>query len=111
MKIIETRVSDSGMYLCVATNIAGNVTQSVKLNVHGEFWNEDMWYLCTGHRKIRHSSFFDSLQIACRVIREKFSKIEDLWFSFISSGKFVIYRQLFPFSLNKQYWNFGSSFY
>ncbi|XP_038398241.1 hemicentin-1 isoform X3 [Canis lupus familiaris] len=34
MKIIETRISDSGMYLCVATNIAGNVTQSVKLNVH-----------------------------------------------------------------------------
>ncbi|EFB29465.1 hypothetical protein PANDA_009711 [Ailuropoda melanoleuca] len=34
MKIVETRVSDSGMYLCVATNIAGNVTQSVKLNVH-----------------------------------------------------------------------------
>ncbi|KAJ1074876.1 hypothetical protein K5549_020565, partial [Capra hircus] len=34
MKITETRVSDSGMYLCVATNIAGNVTQSVKLNVH-----------------------------------------------------------------------------
>ncbi|XP_049724489.1 hemicentin-1 isoform X1 [Elephas maximus indicus] len=33
MKITETRVSDSGMYLCVATNIAGNVTQSVKLNV------------------------------------------------------------------------------
>ncbi|KAF5916711.1 hypothetical protein HPG69_005506, partial [Diceros bicornis minor] len=34
MKITETRVSDSGMYLCTATNIAGNVTQSVKLNVH-----------------------------------------------------------------------------
>ncbi|XP_012495412.1 PREDICTED: hemicentin-1-like, partial [Propithecus coquereli] len=34
MKITETRISDSGMYLCVATNIAGNVTQSVKLNVH-----------------------------------------------------------------------------
>ncbi|XP_055275069.1 hemicentin-1 isoform X4 [Moschus berezovskii] len=34
MKITETRVSDSGMYLCVATNIAGNVTQSVKLHVH-----------------------------------------------------------------------------
>ncbi|XP_011246353.1 hemicentin-1 isoform X3 [Mus musculus] len=34
MKITETRVSDSGMYLCVATNIAGNVTQSVKLSVH-----------------------------------------------------------------------------
>ncbi|XP_019412229.1 PREDICTED: hemicentin-1 isoform X1 [Crocodylus porosus] len=34
MKIIETRVSDSGMYFCVATNIAGNATQSVKLNVH-----------------------------------------------------------------------------
>nr|XP_036865807.1 hemicentin-1 [Manis javanica] len=34
MKITQTRVSDSGMYLCIATNIAGNVTQSVKLNVH-----------------------------------------------------------------------------
>ncbi|KAL1775484.1 hemicentin-1 isoform X4 [Sigmodon hispidus] len=34
MKISETRISDSGMYLCVATNIAGNVTQSVKLSVH-----------------------------------------------------------------------------
>ncbi|XP_029473326.1 LOW QUALITY PROTEIN: hemicentin-1 [Rhinatrema bivittatum] len=34
MKISETRISDTGMYLCVATNIAGNVTQSVKLNVH-----------------------------------------------------------------------------
>lgn len=34
MKITEARVSDSGMYLCVATNIAGNVTQSVKLSVH-----------------------------------------------------------------------------
>ncbi|PNI67325.1 HMCN1 isoform 2 [Pan troglodytes] len=34
MKITETRTSDSGMYLCVATNIAGNVTQAVKLNVH-----------------------------------------------------------------------------
>uniref|UniRef100_A0A8C3XYG7 Hemicentin-1 n=1 Tax=Catharus ustulatus TaxID=91951 RepID=A0A8C3XYG7_CATUS len=34
MKISETQVSDSGMYICVATNIAGNVTQSVKLSVH-----------------------------------------------------------------------------
>ncbi|OXB72513.1 UNVERIFIED_CONTAM: hypothetical protein H355_016382 [Colinus virginianus] len=34
MKISETRVSDSGMYFCVATNIAGNVTQSVKLSVN-----------------------------------------------------------------------------
>uniref|UniRef100_A0A8C8RV15 Hemicentin-1 n=1 Tax=Pelusios castaneus TaxID=367368 RepID=A0A8C8RV15_9SAUR len=34
MKITETRVSDSGMYICVATNIAGNVTQSIKLTVH-----------------------------------------------------------------------------
>uniref|UniRef100_H0XAK9 Hemicentin 1 n=1 Tax=Otolemur garnettii TaxID=30611 RepID=H0XAK9_OTOGA len=34
MKISETRLSDTGMYLCVATNIAGNVTQYVKLNVH-----------------------------------------------------------------------------
>uniref|UniRef100_A0A8C6YM76 Hemicentin 1 n=1 Tax=Nothoprocta perdicaria TaxID=30464 RepID=A0A8C6YM76_NOTPE len=34
MKISETQVSDSGMYICVATNIAGNASQSVKLNVH-----------------------------------------------------------------------------
>ncbi|XP_077188775.1 hemicentin-1 isoform X2 [Paroedura picta] len=34
MKIIKTRVTDRGMYTCVATNIAGNATQSVKLNVH-----------------------------------------------------------------------------
>nr|XP_033816119.1 hemicentin-1 isoform X1 [Geotrypetes seraphini] len=34
MKITETKVSDSGMYLCVASNIAGNVTQSIKLNVY-----------------------------------------------------------------------------
>ncbi|NXW73911.1 HMCN1 protein, partial [Hirundo rustica] len=34
LKISKTQVSDSGMYICVATNIAGNVTQSVKLSVH-----------------------------------------------------------------------------
>ncbi|XP_026558988.1 hemicentin-1 [Pseudonaja textilis] len=34
MKIAETFVSDSGLYICVATNIAGNATQKVKLNVH-----------------------------------------------------------------------------
>ncbi|XP_040264776.1 hemicentin-1 isoform X1 [Bufo bufo] len=34
MKIFETRVMDTGTYTCVATNIAGNVTQSVKLNVY-----------------------------------------------------------------------------
>ncbi|ETE68709.1 Hemicentin-1, partial [Ophiophagus hannah] len=34
MKIAETLVSDSGLYICVATNIAGNATQKVKLNVH-----------------------------------------------------------------------------
>lgn len=37
MKISETQVSDSGMYICVATNIAGNVTQLVKLSIHGKF--------------------------------------------------------------------------
>lgn len=37
MKISETQISDDGMYFCVATNIAGNVTQSVKLSVHGKF--------------------------------------------------------------------------
>ncbi|KAK4820389.1 hypothetical protein QYF61_025563 [Mycteria americana] len=34
MEISETQVSDSGIYICVATNIAGNATQSVKLSVH-----------------------------------------------------------------------------
>ncbi|XP_062920094.1 hemicentin-1 isoform X2 [Mobula hypostoma] len=34
MKIIETRLSDSGTYQCVATNIAGNVTQYIRLSVH-----------------------------------------------------------------------------
>ncbi|XP_056379622.1 hemicentin-1 isoform X2 [Hyla sarda] len=34
MKIFDTRVTDTGIYTCVATNIAGNVTQSVKLNVY-----------------------------------------------------------------------------
>ncbi|ROL43461.1 Hemicentin-1, partial [Anabarilius grahami] len=33
MRITETRVTDSGMYRCVATNIAGNFTQTVKLSV------------------------------------------------------------------------------
>ncbi|XP_039213555.1 hemicentin-1 isoform X2 [Crotalus tigris] len=34
MKITETWVSDSGLYICVVTNIAGNATQKIKLNVH-----------------------------------------------------------------------------
>ncbi|MEE6496307.1 hypothetical protein FKM82_002295, partial [Ascaphus truei] len=34
MKILETRISDGGMYICVGSNIAGNVTQLVKLNVY-----------------------------------------------------------------------------
>ncbi|KAM4722858.1 hemicentin-1 [Rhinophrynus dorsalis] len=34
MKIFETRVSDGGMYTCVGTNIAGNITQLVKLSVY-----------------------------------------------------------------------------
>ncbi|KAE8293961.1 Hemicentin-1 Fibulin-6 [Larimichthys crocea] len=33
MKILETRVSDSGLYVCVAANIAGNLTQSMELRV------------------------------------------------------------------------------
>ncbi|XP_071373120.1 hemicentin-1, partial [Centroberyx affinis] len=33
MKILETRVSDSGLYVCVASNIAGNLTQSVHVSV------------------------------------------------------------------------------
>ncbi|XP_063154493.1 hemicentin-1 [Candoia aspera] len=34
MKITETWESDNGLYVCVATNIAGNATQHVKLHVH-----------------------------------------------------------------------------
>eukprot|EP00079_Xenopus_tropicalis_P024320 XP_012816895.1 PREDICTED: hemicentin-1 [Xenopus tropicalis] len=34
LKIFETRVSDAGMYTCVGTNIAGNITQLVKLSVY-----------------------------------------------------------------------------
>lgn len=37
MKILQTKVSDSGIYVCVASNIAGNLTQSVLLSVLGEF--------------------------------------------------------------------------
>ncbi|KAG7230562.1 hypothetical protein INR49_025278 [Caranx melampygus] len=33
MKILETRVSDSGLYVCVASNIAGNFTQFIELSV------------------------------------------------------------------------------
>ncbi|XP_071342317.1 hemicentin-1 isoform X2 [Trachinotus anak] len=33
MKILETRVSDSGLYVCVASNIAGNLTKSIELSV------------------------------------------------------------------------------
>ncbi|KAK1804810.1 hypothetical protein P4O66_003652 [Electrophorus voltai] len=33
MKIMEAQVTDSGMYLCVATNIAGNFSHTVRLRV------------------------------------------------------------------------------
>uniref|UniRef100_A0A3Q2YR82 Hemicentin 1 n=1 Tax=Hippocampus comes TaxID=109280 RepID=A0A3Q2YR82_HIPCM len=33
LKIFETKVSDSGLYVCVASNIAGNLTQSIELSV------------------------------------------------------------------------------
>ncbi|XP_040215726.1 hemicentin-1 isoform X1 [Rana temporaria] len=34
MRILDVRVTDAGTYTCVATNIAGNVTQIVTLNVY-----------------------------------------------------------------------------
>lgn len=40
MKILETKVSDSGLYVCVASNIAGNLTQHILLSVLGEL---DVW--------------------------------------------------------------------
>ncbi|XP_061539337.1 LOW QUALITY PROTEIN: hemicentin-1 [Phycodurus eques] len=33
LKILESKVSDSGLYVCVASNIAGNLTQSFELSV------------------------------------------------------------------------------
>ncbi|XP_051929217.1 hemicentin-1 isoform X2 [Hippocampus zosterae] len=33
LKIFETKVSDSGLYVCIASNIAGNLTQSIELSV------------------------------------------------------------------------------
>ncbi|KAM3620522.1 uncharacterized protein V6R79_024924 [Siganus canaliculatus] len=33
MKILQTKLSDTGLYVCVASNIAGNLTQSVELSV------------------------------------------------------------------------------
>uniref|UniRef100_A0A3Q1K5W9 Ig-like domain-containing protein n=1 Tax=Anabas testudineus TaxID=64144 RepID=A0A3Q1K5W9_ANATE len=33
MKILKTRVSDKGLYVCVASNIAGNLTQFIELSV------------------------------------------------------------------------------
>lgn len=35
MKILATRVSDAGLYVCVASNIAGNLTQYVELSILG----------------------------------------------------------------------------
>lgn len=38
MKISETRESDTGLYVCVASNIAGNLTQHVELSVLGKLF-------------------------------------------------------------------------
>lgn len=38
MRILDVRVTDAGTYTCVATNIAGNVTQIVTLNVYGKYF-------------------------------------------------------------------------
>lgn len=37
MKILKTRVSDNGLYVCVASNIAGNLTQFIELSVLGRY--------------------------------------------------------------------------
>lgn len=37
MKILKTSVSDNGLYVCVASNIAGNLTQYIELSVLGKF--------------------------------------------------------------------------
>lgn len=37
MKILKTSISDNGLYMCVASNIAGNLTQFIELNVLGKF--------------------------------------------------------------------------
>lgn len=89
MKITETRVSDSGMYLCVATNIAGNVTQSVKLSVHGECSKGGQWWLCP-----RGHSLCDSEPTSC--METKDSWVVSLSFSFIYSERFVSHLQITP---------------
>nr|XP_061790885.1 hemicentin-1-like [Nerophis lumbriciformis] len=33
LKILESKISDSGLYVCIASNIAGNLTQSIELSV------------------------------------------------------------------------------
>lgn len=36
LRILGVSVEDSGMYTCVATNVAGSVTSSASLRVSGE---------------------------------------------------------------------------
>lgn len=99
MKITETRISDSGMYLCVATNIAGNVTQSVKLSVHGEYWKATGCLCPLAHSE---ACVMVNIYVVCRLTRE-FWTIR-MWFSFISSDEFVASLQITPpFSIFK--WN------
>lgn len=43
MKILETKVSDSGLYVCVASNIAGNLTQSIELSILGKLESFVSW--------------------------------------------------------------------
>lgn len=46
MKILETRESDTGLYVCVASNIAGNLTQHVELSVLGKLLSHVCYYYC-----------------------------------------------------------------
>lgn len=52
MKITETRVTDSGTYLCVATNIAGNFSQAIRLRVYGKTRNGVIYQMVTSYTSI-----------------------------------------------------------
>lgn len=44
LKILETRESDTGLYVCVASNIAGNLSQLIQLSVFGKHFTHVCYY-------------------------------------------------------------------
>ena len=69
MKITEARVTDSGMYLCVATNIAGNFSQAVRLSVLGKACSWCPGYLGSHQQTEWFIAFTVCCASACKVHR------------------------------------------